>query len=513
MKLGMKPLKFFKQTTIEKDWPDLIKRPAAYWEKKGQDMALRLFEFTVKNVPAYKTFLKENNLKPSAVKNYADFLKLVPPVSKENYLKKYKYLDLFPKGVMTDTQTFSSTSGSSGEPFYLPRADEQDWQYEYIAEAILKNHFEINKKSTLAIIGFGLGIWIGGLFTYKVFDRISSKGYNLSIVPVGPNKEGILKALKQFGDKYDQVILCGYPPFLKDLVDEAEKLDVSWKDYNIKLYTAAEGMPEEFQNYIVKKLGIKNSITDLSNIYGTVELGTMAYETPLSNLIKKLICEDKSLLPKIFKVPIKVPTLGQYHPHHIHFETSQNNEIIVSGFGSSIPLMKYKFPDIGEVIPFDVMVERFKNAGIDLLGLAKKNKINHLVQHIPFVAVYGRSDMSVSYIGVILYPDYVRPAFFDPKVEDYVTSKFTMEVFYDSEKNQKLIIHVELREGVSATDLLEQNMEQAVVKALIKSSTEYNHLYSGSDEYKQKILPVIKLHQNKDINYFGPGTKQKWVKK
>ena len=46
--------------------------------------------------------------------------------------------------------------------------------------------------------------------------------------------------------QYDQIILCGYPPFMKDVVDEAKDNGVNWKDFNIKMIFAAEAFSEEF---------------------------------------------------------------------------------------------------------------------------------------------------------------------------------------------------------------------------------------------------------------------------
>ena len=275
---------------------NLKKRKSSYWKSLGEKNVIRFSNFVINSVPAYKNYLKDNKFKISMIKNIDDFKK-IPLSSKGEYLKEYPYLELFPKGYSDKITTISSTSGSTGKPFYFPRGEEQDAQYEYVAELYLKNQFNIDSEKTMAIDGFGLGIWIGGIFTYKVFNKIAAKGYKLAVAPTGTSKEIFLETFKKMADLFDQIILMGYPPFIKDVVDEGESYGVNWKKYNLKVMTATEGYSEKFREYLIKKLGIKNRYSDILNIYGSVELGTMSHETPIANLIRKIAVNK----PDIFK--------------------------------------------------------------------------------------------------------------------------------------------------------------------------------------------------------------------
>src|SRR6266853_359753 len=115
----------------------------------------------------------------------------------------------------------TSTSGSTGKPFYFPRNGILDSQSSIYHQMFLKNsQLDVN-KSTLVLICFGMGVWIGGLITYQAFKSISVRGYPMTILTPGVNKREIFEALKTIAPKYDQIILCGYPPFMKDIVDEA----------------------------------------------------------------------------------------------------------------------------------------------------------------------------------------------------------------------------------------------------------------------------------------------------
>ena len=92
-----------------------------------------------------------------------------------------------------------------------------------LAELFLGNaaHVPSAKEPTLVIIGFGMGVWIGGTLTYRAFDIASRRAYPVSVLPAGVNKTEILKALHDLAPSFKQTIIIGYPPFVKDILDEA----------------------------------------------------------------------------------------------------------------------------------------------------------------------------------------------------------------------------------------------------------------------------------------------------
>ena len=513
---GKSTFQFFKPPeSINQSLRDLKTKPASHWEKKGERMAMRLFKFVSASVPAYQYLLKKRRIRASSIKAISDFRKL-PIIDKDYYLRRAKTANLFPNRDVSRVTTFSATSGSTGEPFYFPRGREQDAQYEYIAELFLKNQWEIDKHKTLGVIGFGLGIWIGGIFTYKNFNRIAEKGYQLSLVPAGANVDTFLRPIAKFGHLFDQIILMGYPPFIKDAIDEAKDYKIDWKKYRLRIMTAAEGYSEKFRNYISQKAQLKNPLIDTLNIYGTVELGTMAHETPLTNLIRRIAVENQKVFKEIFPQANRLPTLAQYHPQIVYFEEVQG-EVIASGYGSAFPLLRYRFPDMGGVIKFDEMIKKLKAAGIDILGEAEKAKISHTIMRLPFVYVYDRSDHAVSLVGIILYPEYLRDIFHEEPFSNHLTGKFTMVIKYDVKQNQSLEVNLELKKRAKK-HLNNKNLikfiQEEIVKTLIEKSTEYNHLYGlGSEKYRKSLTPKIILWPYQHPKFFKPGGKQRWVKK
>lgn len=504
----MKTFQFFKPIlSVDKTLNDLKTKPSLYWEKKGEKMVLNLFNFTHEKVPAYKKFLIDNNILASDVKNINDFKKL-PPVDKHSYINAFPFEELLPDQDISKITTFSSTSGSTGEPTYFPRGEEQDWQYEHIIELFLKNQFEIDNKKTLGVIGFGLGIWIGGIFTYKNFNNIARKGYPLALAPVGTNKDIFLKTIKKVGGSFDQIILMGYPPFIKDVIDEAEDYGINWSDYSIKVMTATESFSEQFREYIARKAKIKNPLTDILNIYGSVELGTMAHETPLANFIRGMAVKNKKIFKEIFPEAILLPTFAQYHPHLTYFE-EENGELFASGFASSFPLIRYRFFDRGAVIPFDLMVSKLKSVGIDIIKEAEKANIGKTILRLPFVCVYERSDFVIILRGANIYPENIKTALQHKSLEKFVTGRFTMVKKEDKKLNDFLEINMELKRNVNGGGDLKKRIEKIVVETLCKVNSEFNNSYIAS---LNRIVPKIILYSHEHPKYFGVSIKQKWVK-
>lgn len=486
----------------------LRQKPSSYFEETGEHRIIELFRYAAASVSAYKAFLKQYKIDPKNIKTIADFKKL-PIISKQSYLHAYSYQDLFPNRDLSRVTTISATSGSTGEPFYFPRGEEQDAQYEYIAELFLKNQFEIDKKSTLGIIGFGLGIWIGGIFTYKVFNKIAAKGYRLSLLPVGPNKELFLKSLKKFGSLYDQVLIMGYPPFIKDIIDEAGDYGIDWKDYRVRILIATESFSEEFREYLAKGAGIKNPVNDIISIYGTVELGTMANETALANMIRARASKNPSLAKHLFGTTERLPTLAQYHPDLTYFE-EVDGEVIGSGFGAAFPLIRYSFPDRGGVIPFDRMTEKLEKSGVDIMKKARASGIAKTILKLPFVFVYERADATITVRGANIYAEHIRHALMHPAVRREVTGKLTMVKKEDEKMNEYFEVNVELKKQKKPSDDLTKKIQEIIVETLRQINSEYDDQYRSVPKI---MTPPVALYPYQDPVYFSPGGKQKWARK
>lgn len=337
---------------------------SAFWERERERRALHLFHRAAADVPAYKDFLKKNGITPAKIKTFKDF-QSVPPVNKNNYLRQYPLEKLIWNGMFQkQTHVWTSTSGSTGAPFYFPRTAALDEQYSTLAEMFLQNS-SYGDGPVLVIVGFGMGVWIGGLITYKAFEIAGNRmGQHVSLLTPGLNKEEIFHALTSLAPHFKQTILIGYPPFVKDVLEEAVARNINIKKLNMRLMFAAEAFTESFRTYLTTLTGIKNPYRDTFNIYGSADLGAMACETPLSILIRQRAIKNSGLFKSLFMEIEKTPTVAQYDPHSIAFE-SIGGEIALTG-DNTIPLIRYAIGDHGGVFSAAEAKENLKAHGVDL---------------------------------------------------------------------------------------------------------------------------------------------------
>ena len=477
-----------------------------FWAKENHRHILKLFNLAMTYVPAYKDFLNRNKLhllKAKKINKTED----IPVTNKKNYLRRYPLEKLCWDGTIEKPLVFTSTSGSTGEPFYFPRGVQLDMQAAVLHELFYKHASKANiKDPTLVLVCFGMGVWIGGLITYQSFKIMSEKCNPISILTPGINKDEIFKALKNVMPNYKNLIMVGYAPFIKDIVDEAPSRGISLKKYNPRFIFAAEAFTENFRDYIVKKAGVNNPFLDTMNIYGSADIGAMAFETPISIFIRRLALKNQRLFQNLFGGINKTPTLTQYYPQFIQFE-QDNGEIYLTG-NNSIPLIRYAIGDNGGVHTFEDMIEIFKVHNIDLVKEANKAGLKDFIWKMPFVYVYERTDLSTTIYGLQIYPEIIKEALISNEISKFLTGKFTMLTRYDENQDQYLEINVEMQPGAEKTTVLEKQTQETIVKNLRDKISEYKEL---SNFLKDRAKPKIILWPSEHPLYFKMGIKQKWV--
>lgn len=476
------------------------------WQNHGEQRALKLFHDMARRVPAYKDFLAAHKLDPGDIKAASDFHK-IPPIDKDNYLRHYPHDMLCWDGAFPGGQwVISSTSGTTGEPFYFPRQASQDVQYSVMAELYLRSNFHIHEKSTLYIVAFPMGAWIGGLFTYEALRRVAERGgYSMSIITPGIHKREVINAVKKLGAKFDQVIIGAYAPFLRDIISDGKAEGVDWTAYNCGFVFSAEAFSENFRDYVIRETRPAHPLKATLNHYGTVDLGTMAHETPESVLVRRTLVE-KDMLEILLPEDRRQPTLAQYNPELFYFE--QVGRSLYCSAYSGIPLMRYDLKDYGGVITRQQVHETLERSGVDITDLARQHGIEDAQVNLPYVYVYERDDLSVSYYGFLLYPDMVRSSLEQSNLRSVVTGKFSMQVDYDDGGRQRLNIYVELDQQGEPSAAIEEAVRAAVHQTLQNESSEYRETHRVVGD---AVLPVVYLRSYEDAEYFKTGTKQRWT--
>ncbi|MDO8517925.1 MAG: hypothetical protein Q7S26_01360, partial [bacterium] len=356
-------------------------RDAERWKHEQEKQMRGLFHAAAVRVPAYKDFLHKHHVNPSKITTPAHFTD-IPVTNKDNYLRQYPLAALCWDGTLERPIVFSATSGSTGKPFYFPHDSELEWQYSILVELFLENgEREGREGPTLVLITFGMGVWIGGLFTYQAFVMASERGKNISILTPGVNKGEILHALRDLAPNFKQTIVVGYPPFVKDVLDDALLAGIPLRELNIRLLFAAEAFTEKFRDHIMHMTGIENAYLDTLNIYGTADIGAMAYETPTSIFLRRAALENEIFFHALFGPVEKIPTLAQYNPLFTNFE-AHNGEIMLTG-DSTLPLVRYAVGDHGGVATYDDVARLAMSHDLDISTQTAEQNVP--LYQLPFV--------------------------------------------------------------------------------------------------------------------------------
>ena len=354
-----------------------------------------------------------------------------------------------------------------------------------------------------------MGAWIGGLFTYSATRLLAEKGkYNMSVITPGVDKQGIIRAIEKLGPYFDQVIIGSYAPFLKDVLDDGVRSGIDWKKYNLSFIFSAEGFNEEVRDYILNIAGNKNTYTSTLNHYGTVELGTMSYETPISILTRRSALRKKNIYKDLFGDTYKLPTFTQYIPELFYFEEIKKT-VICSAF-SGLPLVRYDLKDTGGVYGYEEVKQIFKKNDINLLKSCQEAGISDTVWNLPFVYVFERNDFMVKFYLCDIYPETIKKALQQKELEKSVTGKFTMIIKFDKNKNQYLEINTELKARVKENIKLKNKVLLLITDQLLKENEGYRAV---TKLIGKRAAPLVIFWPYEDPLYFKPGTKQKWVKK
>ncbi|PIR82243.1 hypothetical protein COU20_03750 [Candidatus Kaiserbacteria bacterium CG10_big_fil_rev_8_21_14_0_10_59_10] len=403
----------------------------------------------------------------------------------------------------------TSTSGSTGEPLYFPRSDSIHERAAELHDRFYVGSSLSKKASTLVIVCFGMGVWIGGLITYEAFSRMGRRrGRPIGIITPGINMKEILNIARKLAPRYEQLIFAGYPPFIKDVFDELAAEGRILREKKIAIVAAAEAFTEHFRDYLVKAGGIENALTDTMNIYGTAELGAMASETPLSILIRRIAYDHPAAYAALFGNIEKTPTLAQYDARHYFFEALEG-ELYVSA-DSVMPLVRYRLGDSGGILRYADITRTMSNFGIDIESATKKLCIDPSFKKMPFVYVYERTDLSTTLYGLQIYPSMVREALLRNTFQPFVTGRFTLVTKYDEAHDQFLEINLELKKGKEAPKTLGAQMSAEIVKELRERSAEFREL---SNHLGDRAMPRLVFWPYEDQLYFKRDIKQMWVQK
>mgnify|MGYP003392678562 CR=1 FL=1 len=463
---------------------------------------LALFHRCVVEVPAYRRFLEARGVNPAEITSFPLFREL-PLMGKADYMQAYPLPERCLGGSLTGSDRVAVSSGSTGRPTFWPRSVAHELDVAVRFEQVFRDSFRAHERNTLAVVCFALGNWVGGLYTTSCCWHLARKGYPLMVATPGNNKAEIFRVVREMAPHFEQTVLLGYPPFVKDVIDAGAAEGIDWARYNPKLVFAGEVFSEEWRSLMCRRIGSVSPCLDSASLYGTADGGVLGNETPFSIAIRRWLAVHPEAARDLFGES-RLPTLVQYDPANRFFEM-HDGTLVVSG-ENSVPLVRYHIADKGGVVDSEEMWRFLGEHGIRSpgdLGLSESFQPRNL----PFVYVFGRADFTVSYYGANIYPENVTVGLEQPEIMAWATGKFVLETQETEDGDKILRIVVELLPGVEPSDGMPPVIAASIRAQLLRLNSEFAN-YTPTE----RQLPRITLRSFADSEYFPAGVKHRYTR-
>lgn len=463
----------------------------------------RLVDMVFHQVPAYRPYLESLGHIGDPPTSLEAFSRL-PLMTKKDYIQAYPLEARVVAGDLSALDRLAVSSGSTGTPTFWPRGEQHEFPIAVRFEQVFRDSFRAHEKKTLAVVCFALGNWVGGFFTTSCCWHLARKGYPLTVATPGNNVAEILRVVTALGSSYEQVVLLGYPPFVRDVVDQGLAQGIDWGRLRTRMVFAGEVFSEEWREDIVRRAGGMAPHLETASFYGTADGGVLGNETPYSNLIRARLAQRPDAARALFGES-RLPTLVQYDPRDRYFELHEGT-LVVSG-ANGVPLIRYHIADRGGLIPFDTMEESLEALGIRGDIRAQLGSTTP-IRPLPYVFVFGRADFTVSFYGANVYPENVTVGLEHPDFRELVTGKFVLETLEGAEGNPELLVTVELREGAMPPSGIERVMAERIQSELSRLNSEFAH-YVPKDRQSPRMI----LRAFGDPKDFPLGIKHRYTRR
>lgn len=462
--------------------------------------ALQLFKNAAVRIPAYRDFLKKHRVDPEKIESEADFA-FIPPTDKPDYLLAYPLDALSWDGTLAQARFVSSSSGSTGIPLYWPRGETQEAIMGRIFARIYDRIFDTRAKRTLFIDLFALGTWIAGLEFYNAARFIGNRGHTLTITTPGIDQKVALDAVSRLGPAFDRVILAGYPPFLKDLLEAGAASGIRWAEQDVRLLSGGEPFSERWRNKILEMIGTSGSLRHYVNVYGMAENGIIGHETPLTILCRRC-AETVPELKRFLLHEGELSPVYQYDPLARYLEVGADHTLILTA-NAGLPLIRYNTRDQGGLFSASEVLRALS----PLLSPQDADAVR--AWRLPLVYLFGRRDLSISFYALNIYIENVKHALETAATAACLSGLFTMRVGHTPQMDQRFELTVELARGIHPSEEMGSALATHTADTLRKVNSEYAKLYTSIGE---RAMPFVRLVRYGEIDTV-PGRKHSWVRK
>lgn len=452
----------------------------------GKFNLYRCFWHAKLKVPAFSAFHKNSEITENG--GWSGLRE----TDKDNYIKAFQTPDRCVGGQIPFRNTLvDESSGSTGQAFNWVRSLKERQTSHLLVSHFVRYNTDTTRLFT--INAFSMGSWATGLNMGLAMQN------NGLVKNVGPDIDKVLNTLEFWGPEYRYAI-CGYPPFLKHLLDTARERAFPIGDFTLIGLVGGEGMSEGLRDYLLR------DFDKVISGYGATDLEIgIAGETPLSIAVRRAARENEGLRSALFGKDPRLPMVFQFNPVSHYFEVNEEGELVVTIPRLNIlsPRIRYNIHDKGGILTLKDTMRICREHGFDFLAKEFKDKE---VPQLPFCWVFGRSDYTVSIMGANIYPEDIEQSLYANDDLSKVTSSFCLGTVEDEGKTRPEF-SFEIREPI--TEDLRQAFKSKILTHLLRLNADFKEAWS---EYPETLVPAIRLFQQGCGPFAGDSTRIKQVR-
>lgn len=345
----------FIKSKLARSEPDALIRMGHKW-------LLPCFRRAARHSPAYRTLLAEAGVDPGEIRTPADFVAKCPLLEKANTFKRFGIDQLICDDIrLEDLASVLTSSGHGAGGFALGMSTRK--QFNGAARLIdlgLEMAFDIDARRTLLINCLPMGV----TFNSNV----------VCVANVSVREDMACAIVKQAGNLFEQIVLCGDPLFLKRLCDYSESIDVDWSRRRTHVIVGEETFSETFRDYLGAVLHIDPDSVDgglIGSSMGVGELGLNLFnETRETVTLRRACLANPELLRRLTGVDTAVapaPTFLVFNPLRSFVEVINPEDcgvgdlvVTVMDETTPVPLMRYHTGDRMQLLSRTLLLEAAK---------------------------------------------------------------------------------------------------------------------------------------------------------
>lgn len=456
--------------------------PPSYLAWASRVKARKAYYRALRTVPAYGAFV--GTQRGAAV----------PETDKESYIRPFSTDARCVDGTFFHARTtIDESSGSTGTPYNWVRSDRERHESHTFVSYFATYCY--GRAPWITINAFSMGAWATGLNMGLSLQK------NGLVKNTGPDIAKVLHTLRFFGPQH-KYLICGYPPFLKHLIDVGNAEGFPFEQYTLFGLAGGEGMSEGLRDYLLrrfKKVYSGYGATDL-------EIG-IAGETPVSVAIRRLARDSENVHRALFGRDSRLPMLFQYNPIMHHAEVNEHGEVVFTITRASVlsPRIRYNVHDVGGVCTSDEMAARLAALGVDMEQMRHESGDGNV--RLPFLWIYGRRDYTISVMGANIYPEDLEQCLYQDTALAEITHSFCLSVAEGADGGVRPRFLFEVSEEPDAE--LERRFADSIVPRLVALNADFREAWH---EYPETLVPEIQLYRLGEGPFAADGGKIKQVR-